>query len=297
MTETEESLIYRLVIGHAYDADLRKSLAGLGLRRASTQQWVSSSGNRYELTIEEENEVKTVTRLDRLEKDRRVHILDPDSTVFERTAGIHGNTLAAFAHHAEFGEKICSDYIDQWNYEIFRDSAKGHCIRELIPEEKVCFEHLLFLPDPTCRSSSYIFGRIESGKAASARAWLCLPGGEFIMPVDMTEDGAFSSLSSGNDLHGYEAGNFRTPLQAARFCISVLNASGTSYVACIRKLLGKGPENFSTDDFYRNKRGVICRLEVVKEIAGISLREVPVIPTLADCLDSLLSHVIKKNYS
>lgn len=292
MSDTEELQLYRLVIGHVYDADLRKQIAALGLRRLTTLQWISKTGNRYELFLSEDEE-KRVSRLDKLEKNRRVHILEKTATSPDGSnRGIHGMTLNAFSRQVEFGRQITEDYLDRWNAELYRKSAEGVRLKEYVPEGMVSFENLLFLPDPTCRGS-YIYGMKDSGKVAAKNAWLNLPDGEFIIPTDMTEYGAFASLSSGSDLHRYEVENFKTPLQAARFTARVLNASPTSYVACIRKMTGKGDGEFSTDDFFRNSRKEICRIEIVHEDSGISLLEIPIIPTLADCLDSLLSPVLR----
>lgn len=152
----------------------------------------------------------------------------------------------------------------------------------------------MFLPSPLA-SNKYIFGTIASGKVAARFAWLSLPDGKYIIPTEGTAAGAAESLAAGTELHMWEVENLKTPLQAARMAARIVNQSQTKYTECLLKMIGKEGMTLTTDDFPRNGQGQICRIEVEQTPDGLSFLEVPIIPTIADALDALLSPIIKQN--
>ena len=61
----------------------------------------------------------------------------------------------------------------------------------------------------------------------------------------------------------------------------------------IKKLLGKENALISRNDFYRNDKGVMSRIVVNRTEAGLMVADVPVSPSVAECIDSLLAPFIK----
>jgi len=276
----------------------------MGLRRIGNMQWVSkATANKYELILADEGDEKIVKGVDVIEKDHRIHLVDPTETVSEieepddggcaTGVTVHHKTAAAIHRQLE----IANDFfylMDRWNQEIEMKSAFGREIKTLVPGEYISWENFIFLPDPLA-SGDYIFGAIRQGKAAALHSWLDLPEGDFIVPTDGSPDSVQESLACGQRFHAWEFASFDTPAAAGQFTIKALNASKTTYATAIKKLLGKENASITRNDFYRNKQNQMCRVEVIRNESGLVVRDVPVVPTLADCLDCLLAPYVKAN--
>jgi len=295
--ENEGRQLCSIAKGRLYDALLRKDIAAMGLKRTETLQWLSTAtGNKYELILSElKDSQQVVSRIDMLEKNRRIHLLAPEEEQGKSgISGIHGKTIAAFQKQEEIGFYFNDEVLRDWNIAIQRGTSEGQQLCQLAGSPDISFENLVFLPSPLA-SNNYIFGQIASGKVAERFAWLSLPDGKHIIPTDGTSEGAVCSLSSGTELHMWEVDNLKTPLQAARMTARIINQSQTKYCECLLKMIGKEGVVLSTDDFPRNEHGKICRIEVERTPQGVSFMEVPIIPTIADAIDALLSPVIRQN--
>jgi len=287
-----------LVKGRMYNADLRAELAKFGLRRIGGYQWVSkATANKYELIVTEDGDEKVVSGVDVVEKDQRIHLMDveekPATTEELANANItvHHKTMEAIYHQID----ITHDYlglIDYWNQEIDMDTFKGRELKRETGGKFIRWLDLIFLPD-SLASGEYLIGTIRQGKAAAIHSWLDLPDGDFIVPTDGSEEAAMESLRLGLKFHRWEAETFETAAAAGQYAIRALNNSKTTYALAIKKLLGKENGAISRNDFYRNDKGQMCRIEVNRTEAGIAVTEVPVEATIADCIDSLLAPFIK----
>jgi len=287
-----------LVKGRVYNAELRTELAKFGLRRIGSMQWVSkATANKYELILTGDGDEKVVSGVDVVEKDYRIHLMDveekPATTeeLANANISVHYKTIEAINHQVD----ITYDYlnlINEWNQEIDMDSPKGRELKQITKGGFVNWQDLFFLPDPLA-SSENLFGVIRPGKTAAIHSWLELLDGRFVVPTDGSEEGALESLESGIAFHQWEYETFDTPAAAGQYAIKVLNNSKTTYALAVKKLLGKENSPISRNDFYRNEKGQMCRIEVNRTNAGISVADVPVLPTLADCIESLLAPYIK----
>jgi hypothetical protein len=287
-----------LVKGRMYNAELRAELAKFGLRRIGGYQWVSkATANKYELIVTEDGDEKVVSGVDAVEKDQRIHLMDveekPATTEELANANItvHHKTLEAISHQIDVTYDYL-DLIDQWNMEIDMDSPIGRELEKETGGKFIQWSDLIFLPDPLA-SGEYLFGAIRQGKAASIHSWLDLPNGDFIVPTDGSEEAARDSLKHGLKFHLWEKENFETAAAAGQYTIRALNNSKTTYALAIKKLLGKENAAISRNDFYRNDKGQMCRIEVSRTEAGIAVVEKAVEATVAECIDSLLAPYIK----
>lgn len=290
--------LFNLVMGQVYNSELRSKLAQFGLRRIGNNQWISKeTAAKYELLFAEKDELKIVTGVDLIDKDQHIHINQQeglDDALSEASTplvSVHHKTAMAMQRQQDI-----SDYyfalIDQWNNEMYHGTSLGQMLVEIVHGPQLVWDRFLFLPNPLA-TGGYIFGAIHEGKAAAMHAWLELPDGRYIVPTDGTPDGAYDSLQSGMEFHAWEFQQFDTPAAAGQFAIKLLNASKTTYAQSIRKILGKENAPVSRNDFYRNLSGEMCRIEIDVTEQGLRFTEVPVLPTMADCIESLLSPYIK----
>ena len=150
------------------------------------------------------------------------------------------------------------------------------------------------LPDPLA-GGHYFFGLKRKGVAASIHSWLNLPDGDYIVPTNGMVDEIKDSLMEGMEFHKWESETFKTAAAAGQYAIRALNNSNTTYAQAIRQLLGKEESPISRNDFYRNYEGVMCRVEVHQTPNGIEVIDVPALPNIVDCIDSLLAPYIKAN--
>lgn len=291
--------LYNLVINQNYSSELRNILAQFGLRRIGNNQWVSKeTAAKYELLFADESDPKLVTGVDLIEKDQHIHINDPKEVLVDvdiptsSVVTVHHKTAMAMQRQDEI-----TDYyfylMDQWNEQIYYQTPLGRQLEAIAHSQQIRMDNFLFLPNPLA-TGGYIFGAIREGKAASMHSWLDLPDGRFIVPTEGTDQSAFESLQCGLEFHAWEFQNFDTPAAAGQFAIKMLNASKTTYAQSIRKMLGKENTPISRNDFYRNSSGEMCRIEVICTEQGMRFNEVPVVPLVADCIDSLLAPYIKK---
>lgn len=287
-----------LVNGRAYNAELRAELIKAGLRRISGTQWISKeTAAKYELIISDE-ETKIVTGVDIVEANQRIHVLNPQTIRTEEEMvnlpvvnNVHHKTANALYKQLEI-----SDYyftlMDEWNEEMYRGTPHGYELKALCQKPQISWEDFLFLPDPMA-SGEYVFATLHSGKRAEIQAWLMLPDEKFIVPTDGTPEGALQSLTNGVTFHAWEFNTFDTPAAAGQFAIKMINQSNTTYAQAIRRLLGKENGKVTRNDFYRNAQKQMCRLEVKRDERGLHFTDVPALPTIADCIDSLLAPYIK----
>ena len=300
----EGQTLYNLVIGRNYNAELRNEMLQLGIKRISNLLFISkATATKYELILKDEGENRVVVGVDAIEKDSRTHLTDPNAKADESKAdespevlqniSIHHKTVAAMQRQVEISYYYY-DLIDRWNGEMYEGTALGQQLRELVKQESINWENFIFLPDPLA-SGEYVFGAIHEGKAASIHSWLDLPDGRFIVPTNGTPDGAFDSLECGMEFHAWEFQSFDTPAAAGQYAIKLINNSNTTYAQAIRKLLGKENGKVTRNDFHRNIHGEMCRVEVIREDRGIRFNDVPVVPTVADCIDCLLAPYIRSN--
>lgn len=290
--------LYNLVVGQVYNSELRSKLAQFGLRRIGNNQWISKeTAAKYELLFADENELKVVTGVDLIEKDLHIHIneqsepVEASVEVSAPVVTIHHKTAMAMQRQQEISDYYF-DLIDQWNDEMYHGTSLGQMLAEVVHGPELAWDRFMFLPNPLA-TGGYIFCAIHEGKAAAAHAWLELPDGRYIVPTDGTPDGLYDSLQSGMEFHTWEFEQFDTPAAAGQFAIKMLNASKTTFAQSVRKMLGKETAAISRNDFYRNSSGEMCRIEIDSTEQGLRFIEVPVVPTLADCLESLLSPYIK----
>lgn len=292
--------LYNLVVGQVYNSELRSKLAQFGLRRIGNNQWISKeTAAKYELLFADQEEQKIVSGVDLIEKNQHIHInVGPDPVpevpVVEVSApivAVHHRTAMALQRQQEIANSFF-DLIDEWNDEMYRQTPLGRQLSTVVKGPQLAWERFMFLPNPLA-TGDYLFGAIHEGKAASLHAWLELPDGRYIVPTDGTRDGAYDSLQSGIEFHAWEFEQFDTPAAAGQYTIKLLNVSKTTYAQSVRKLLGKENSPVSRNDFYRNASGEMCRIEVIPTEQGLRFNEVPVVPTVADCLESLLSPYIK----
>lgn len=295
-----------MVKGRVYNADLRNELIKAGMRRIASTQWISKeTAERYELILSDDDE-KSVLGVDLVDGNHRVHLVDPEE---ERAAqeeamaeaakqvpaftplNVHHKTYNALMKQLEVSDSFL-DLMDRWNEEMYRGTALGEQLRATCQQPQIAWDNFLFLPDPMA-SGEYIFGTIRKGVAAAMHAWLNMPDDRYIVPTDGTTDGAYDSLQVGLEFHRWEFENFETAAAAGQYAIKMLNSSETTYAQTIHRLLGKEDAKISRNDFYRNADNVMCRVEVVRDEYGIHITDVPCLPTVADCIDSLLAPYIK----
>lgn len=289
-----------MVIGRAYNAELRGELTQSGYRRIGSLQWISkSTGEKYELVVSDD-ESKTVQGLDHLEGNKRFHIRDEhaapepkaEEPVVTVNLNVHHKTANAILKQLELSD-FYFDLMDRWNDEMYRGTALGQQLRELCKQPQIDWFNFLFLPDPTA-SGEYLFATLRKGVAAGMHAWLQLPDERYFVPTDGTTDGAWDSLQVGLEFHEWEAQTFETPAAAGQCALKMLNYSDTTYAQTIHRLLGKEGVKLSRNDFYRDADNLMCRIEVTRDEAGrLLFRDVPVQPTIAECIDSLLAPYIK----
>lgn len=284
----------------AYNAELRGELTQSGFRRIGSLQWISkSTGDKYEIILSDD-EQKIVVGIDLIDGNRHFHIRDEQAAPVEQAneqppvtinLNVHHKTANAILKQLEFSD-FYFDLMDRWNDEMYRGTALGQQLRELCKQPQIEWYNFLFLPDPTA-SGEYLFATFRKGVAAGMHAWLQMPDDRYIVPTDGTTDGAWDSLQVGLEFHAWEMQNFDTPAAAGQFAIRMLNNSDTTYAQTIHRLLGKEGVKISRNDFYRNAQNQMCRIEVVRDEHGLHITDVPVQPTVAECIDSLLAPYIK----
>lgn len=287
-----------LVKGRVYNAELRTELAKFGLRRIGGYQWISkATANKYELVVTEEGDEKIVSGVDVVEKDHRIHLMDVEEkpAVTKELANpsitVHYKTMESIHHQLE----ISQDYeylIDRWNQEIEMNTPEGRMLKSLTGGRYITWEDFVFLPDPLA-SGYNLFGTIYHGKASGVYALLDLQDGRCIVPTDGSEEGALESLKAGLEFHQWEFNTFETAAAAGQFAIKALNNSKTTYAQAIKRLLGKENGTISRNDFYRNDKGQMSRIEVSLTDAGVVVAEPYALPTIADCIESLLAPFIR----
>lgn len=291
-----------LVKGRVYNAELRADLAKLGMRRINNQQWVSkATAAKYELIMTDDGDERVVTGVDILENNLHIHVLDPEaeaasvSSVEGNAAQLPSPEQQRMVNDVNQQLDVASFYfnlMDQWNYEIEMQTGFGREMQTLVKGDAIRLEDFFFLPDPLA-SGSYLFGTLTDDPAAQPDAWLELPNGQYVVPTDGSPDGAFDSLHAGVGFHEWERLQFETPAAAGQFAIKAINGSQSDFAKAIKKLLGKENGSVTRNDFYRNRDGQMCRIEIYRNPTGISMGEIPVAPTLADCIDCLLAPYIK----
>lgn len=113
--ENEGRQLYAIAKGRLYDALLRKEIAAMGLKRIETLQWISpATGNKYELILSESKDSQhVVSRIDMLEKNRRIHLLSSEEEQEKKgITGIHVKTIAAFKKQEEIGFFFNNEVLD-----------------------------------------------------------------------------------------------------------------------------------------------------------------------------------------
>lgn len=300
---SEGKVLYDIVRGRAYTGEVKSEIMQRGLKRIGGTQWLSlATGTKYEFLLTQNGDEQFVSRIDVIERDHRIHLADvgdinsssDNSEKINPLDNVHHKTIGAFCRQVEQSKAIY-ETLNQWNEEIGKKSTFGLQLQQITQVDLLSWEDLTFLPDPL-GSGQYIFGVRRTGKVAAMRAWLNLPGGEFIMPLEMTTEGIIESATTGLEFHNYEVENFDRPAQAVKYAVQVLNASHTVYAQCIRKMINKIDAPITRNDFHRNNKGEHCRLEVEVLPSGVVFHEVPIVPTLADAIDSLLAEVIRQRY-
>lgn len=298
--ETESKALMELVLGKIYDADLRKAIIAMGMKRFGTTEWISSQTNsKYEVFTVNRPEGQVVSRLDVIEGSHRIHLRPqkPEPEKPRKNArprkevDIHGNTRNALLKQLDSAREMM-ETIQKWNKEMKTDSNMGQQLRALTGNTDLSWDDFMFMPDPLC-SGRYLFANIGRGKVSQIHAWVNLPGGEYIVPIDSSTQGAFASLATGLEFHRWEFRTFTTVEEAITFTLQMLNGSDTNYVMTLRKMIHCELRNITVDDMYRNARGQICRVETTNTAKGIIIdEEVPIAPTLADCIDALIAPII-----
>jgi hypothetical protein len=287
-----------LVKGRVYNAELRAELAKFGLRRISSSQWISTAtANKYELVFSGGNDEKVVSGVDVVDKGHRIHLTDYNEKpvtadgLANTNITVHHKTLGAIRRQIDITYYYL-DLIDRWNAEIDMETPDGLQLKQITGGKFINWSDFLYLPDPLA-SGDYLFGAIRKGKAASIHSWLDLPNEEFLVPTEGNENSAFESLDCGMRFHEWEKEQFATAAAAGQYAIKALNNSKTTYAMSIKKLLGKENALISRNDFYRNDKGVMSRIVVNRTEAGLMVADVPVSPSVAECIDSLLAPFIK----
>lgn len=295
----EDHKIFDLVKGRPYNSELRNELAQLGLRRISNNLWISKvTATKYELILQGEDEQKIVSGIDAIDNGCRVHLSDKAAKASVQEiipqapeVTLHYKTVQALQRHLE-NSYFFYQLIEDWNYEIYRGSAFGQQLAAIAKHPEIAWCDFIFLPDPTA-TGEYIFGTIHKGKAASIHAWLDAFDDNYIVPAEPTPDGAYDSLICGQEFHEWEQNTFETAAAAGQHAIKMLNSSNTTYANAIKQLLGKENGKISRNDFFRNTENQMCRLEIERTNHGVLFHEVPVTPTVVECIDSLLAPYIK----
>lgn len=302
--ETEGKTLVALVMGKTYDADLRKAMTEMGLKRFGTTQWISTeTSSKYELYTVSRPEGNVVSRIYVIDGAHRIQLREekaeeekPRKNAKPKKVDIHGNTRNALLRQLEAAKEMMIT-IKKWNGEMKTDSDLGQQLRALTGNTDLTWDDFMFLPDPLC-SGRYLFANIASGRVAQIHAWVSLTGGDYIVPADNTLQGAFASLATGIEFHKWELENLRSVNQAVDYTLQLLNSSDTTYVLSLRKMLHCELRNFTTDDLYRNENGDFCRVETTNTAKGTMIdEEVPISPTIADVIDSLIAPVIVKQAS
>lgn len=302
--ETEGKALVALAMGKLYDADLRKAMTDMGMKRFGTTQWISKvTSSKYEFFTVSRPEGNIVSRIDVIDGAHRIHLREekpeakPRKNSKPKKVDIHGNTRNALLRQLEAAKEMNAT-IKKWNDEMKTDSDMGQQLRALTGNTDLTWDDFMFLPDPLC-SGRYLFANISSGKVSQIHSWIKLTGekysGMFIVPADNTFQGTFASLATGLEFHKWELDNLRTVDDAIILTLQLLNSSDTTYVLALRKMLHCELRNFSVNDLYRNAHGDYCRVETTNTAKGIIIdEEVPIAPTIADVIDSLIAPVIVK---
>lgn len=299
--ETEGKALVALAMGKLYDSDLRKAMTEMGMKRFGTTQWISKETNsKYELFTVSRPEGNLVSRIDVIEGTHRIHLREekqenekPRKNAKPKKVDIHGNTRNALLRQLESAKEMMIT-IKKWNDEMKTDSELGQQLRALTGNTDLTWDDFMFLPDPLC-SGRYMFANISSGKVAQIHAWLSLTGGDYIVPAENTLQGAFASLATGIEFHRWELNNLHSVDQAVNHTLQLLNSSDTTYVLALRKMLHCELRNITVHDLYCNAKGEFCRVETTNTAKGVMIdEEVPIAPTIADVIDSLIAPVIVK---
>lgn len=299
--ETEGKTIVALAMGKLYDADLRKAMTDMGMKRFGTTQWISKETcSKYELFTVSRPEGNIVSRIDVIDGAHRIHLREekPETEKSRKKSkpkkiDIHGNTRNALLRQLDLAKEMMIT-IKKWDREMKTDSEMGQQLRALTGNTDLTWDDFMFLPDPLC-SGRYLFANIANGKVAQIHAWISLTGGDYIVPAESTIQGAFASLATGIEFHKWEINNLHNPQQAVEYTLQLLNSSDTTYVLALRKMLHCELRNFTVDDLYRNANGDICRVETTNTASGLMIdEEVPIAPSIADVIDSLIAPVIVK---
>lgn len=306
MYTEEGKVLYNLLKGQVYSAVIRQKLNEAGFIRTGKTHYVSKkTAAHYELVLEEKEGTTYVANLDIIEGNSRIHLSECDAhkNVASPQLTLRQQQLQeALAHPdvARFAAErqttsVFYPLLDDWNQEIDQRTPWGEKLLELTDGHYVTWENLLFLPDPTA-SGDYLFGKVSNGGEVEATCWLLQPDGGRLMPVSNTPTDAFLSLRTGMMFHRFEFEQFDTAAAAGQYTLKMLNNSHTSYAEAIRRLLHK-TSPLSRNDFYRNEQKQMCRVEVLSEADGVRFSDVLALPTVADCIDSLLAPYIKVRLS
>lgn len=297
--ETEGKSLVALAMGKLYDAELRKAITDMGMKRFGTTQWISKETNsKYEMFTVSRPEGNIISRIDVIDGTHRIHLREekPVSDKARKSTrtkkiDIHGNTRNALLRQLEATKEMMIT-VNKWDREMKTDSELGQQLRALTGNTNLTWDDFMFLPDPLC-SGRYLFANIGTGKVSQIHAWLSLSGGNYIIPAENTTQGAFASLATGIEFHQWERQNLRTTKQAIDYTLQLLNSSDTSYVFALRKMLNCELRNFTIQDLYCNADGDFCRVETTNTSKGVMIdEEIPIAPTIADVIDSLIAPVI-----
>lgn len=295
--------LYSLIAGRPYNAELRAEMSKFGLRRLNGSEWISkATANKFELVFTEDGDSKIVTNIYVYQNGIRVPVVDnnqpsepqpqpeEESTV-EVSLSLHHKTQVAIDHQLDIAYNYL-DLIEQWNYEMHTESPFGKQLSTALKREMISWKDFVILPDPTA-TGEYLFFTLRDSKTAAFHSWLDLPNGQYVVPTEGTTDAAFDSLMSGIEFHQWESASFETAAAAGQFAIKALNASQSSYAQIIHKLLGKEGIAITRNDFYRNPDGIMCRIEIGRDERGLVFTDVPVEPSVSECIDCLLAPYIK----
>lgn len=296
--ETEGKSLVALAMGKLYDAELRKAISEMGMKRFGTTQWISTAtSSKYELFTVSRPEGNLVSRIDVIDGAHRIHLREekpepekPRKNARPKKVDIHGNTRNALLRQLDAAKEMMVT-IQKWNREMKTDSELGQQLRALTGNTNMMWDDFMFLPDPLC-SGRYLFANKASGRVAQIHSWMSLPGGDYIVPADNTMSGAFASLATGIEFHKWEEDNLKSVQEAIDFTLQMLNCSDTTYVLALRKMLHCELRNFTENDLYRDSRGVVCCVEITNTESGPIIDEVPISTTIADVIDSLIAPVL-----
>lgn len=290
--ENKESLeILHLAKGRCYDGSLRNELTARRLKRLTSTTWISlNTCNKYEMVISEVVDQKLITRVNLIEKNRAIAIVDPKEVVASQAptktipegekVQIHHKTRAALAKQQLVSERFLQ-LIDAWNREILNGSPLGQRLVQETGLKHISRQDFLILPNPLAPDTP-LFGKLASGVAASIHGWLHMPDDQYIVPTDGTDEGALESLKDGLVFHNWEAETFDRPTHAAKIVITILNAETTSYVNAMASAKQKTDCRFTRNEYRRNEATrEICIPDTNGDLS-------PIDATLYDCLRAML---------